>query len=235
MRETETRPGLGFGLLGWLIALLFPGAVFLLWAIVAAGGGQQIVSDPGTAFARLGALLGQPDLQTALLATFASWAAAFVLGATLGLVIGIPAGRTRIGGALLSPLALVVATLPAALLALMFMLFDGIDGPSGYLVPGAVAAFLPAAAVSARAQAGDTAERWRGAFHALEAASVAALTAVVFAEMMAGKHRLGSMAVAAFSAFDAPTMYALVLLLWILGLAVALPFAFARWVAGRAG
>ena len=234
MRETQTRPGLGFGLLGWLIALLFPGAIFLLWAIVAASGGRQIIPDPGTAFARLGVLLGQPGVQKALLATLTSWSAAFVLGATLGLVVGIPAGRTRIGGALLSPLALVVATLPAALLALMFVLYDGIDGPSGYFVPGAIAAFLPAAAVSARAQAGDTAERWRGAFHALEAASVAALTAVVFAEMLAGKDRLGTMAITAFSMFDAPTMYALVVLLWLLGLAAALPFALGRWLAGRA-
>jgi ABC-type nitrate/sulfonate/bicarbonate transport system permease component len=234
MSESASRPGPVFGLLGWLIALLFVGGVLIVWAVVAASGGALIVPDPGKAFARLGAMLGEPAVQSAILATLASWAVAFVLGAALGLAIGIPAGRTRIGGALLAPLAFVASTLPAAVLALLFVLFDGIGGASAYIVPGMIAAFIPAAAVSARAQAGGPAERWRGAFHALEAAAVAALTAVVLIEMIAGKDRIGALAATAFSTFDAPAMYALIILLWLAGMAVALPFALGRWLAGRA-
>lgn len=234
MHEPATRPGPALGLLGWLIALLLLGAIFIVWTIAAASGAAHVVPDPGRAFARLGAMLGQPGVQNALFATLATWAAAFVSGGALGLAVGIPAGRTRFGGALLSPLVFAVSTLPAAMLALLFVLFEGIGGASAYIVAGMIAAFIPAAAVSARAQAGDAALRWAGAFHALEAAAVAALTAVLLVEMVAGKDRIGMLAVTAFSTFDAPTMFALVLLVWLMGLAVALPFALARWLAGRA-
>jgi hypothetical protein len=110
MSESASRPGAVFGLLGWLIALLFVGAILVVWAIAAASGAAHIVPDPGKAFVRLGAMLGEPAVQSAILATLASWAAAFMLGAALGLAIGIPAGRTRIGCALLAPLAFAAST-----------------------------------------------------------------------------------------------------------------------------
>src|SRR5690242_5370898 len=106
MGEVAKRPGPIFGFLGWLIALVFVGAIFLVWAVAAAGMPATVVPAPAAVFARLGAMLGQPAVWSGIGATLQSWAVGLVLGGSLGLVIGIPAGRTRIGSALLAPLAL---------------------------------------------------------------------------------------------------------------------------------
>jgi ABC-type nitrate/sulfonate/bicarbonate transport system permease component len=69
---------------------------------------------------------------------------------------------------------------------------------------------------------------------ALEAGAVLALVAVIFVEVFGGRNRLGSLAFGAYNSLDRPRAFAVMLVVWVLGVLVALPFALARWLVGVA-
>ncbi len=227
-------PGLVFGLLGLAAAIGLVAVVIILWSAEAARpGSKALTPTPVAAFAALGGLADDPRFWRAVGATLTDWPAGFAAAAVAGLAIGIYAGRSRRLAALAGPALFVVATLPASVLPLLFVIWEGVDSRTGARISAALLAFLAIAAIAAVAQrSADAVARWQGAFGALAIGAVLALTAVVFVEGIAGRDRFGTMVFEAFSTFNTPRMFAMFLALWILGFVLALPFALAGWILG---
>ena len=239
MGEAYSAPRRGgrllFGLIGWLVALALLALVFLIWSVEAARPEWKIlVATPEMAWMALAKLAGDEPLWRAPGVTLSTWLVGFGIGAVAGLAIGLLAGRARPIESMLGPTLVLVGALPVPLLAFLMILWEGIGSHTGGRLAAGVLAFIAIAAQTSHAQRGPaTADRWAGTLHALEIGAVVALAAVVFAETLASRDGLGTLAAQAFATFEIGQVFAQLLWLWLLGVLLALPFAIARWIVGR--
>lgn len=159
----------------------------------------------------------------------------FGIGAVAGLAIGVLAGSARPIESMLGPTLVLVGALPVPLLAFLMILWEWIGTDTGGRLAAGVLAFIAIAALTSHAQRGPaTADRWTGTLRALEIGAVIALGAVVFAQTLASRDGLGTLAAQAFATFEIGQVFALLLWLWLLGVLLGLPFAIARWIVGLA-
>lgn len=240
MGEAYSTPRQGgrllFGLIGWLAALALLALVFLIWSVEATRPEWKIlVATPEITWTALAKLAGDGPLWRATGATLSTWLVGFGIGAVAGLAIGVLAGSARPIESMLGPTLVLVGALPVPLLAFLMILWEGIGTDTGGRLAAGVLAFIAIAALTSHAQRGQaTADRWTGTLRALEIGVVIALGAVVFAQTLASRDGLGTLAAQAFATFEIGQVFALLLWLWLLGVLLALPFAIARWIVGLA-
>ncbi|MGA0545049.1 ABC transporter permease [Brevundimonas sp. VNH65] len=127
-------------LLGWLLVL----AAFLLWEVASQLGWIRssivpAVSDilEGWSDELLNGALG-----VSLLVTLKHMAGGYVIGATLGVIVGVAMGRSRLLWRLLEPLIEMARPVPTSALVPLMILFLGIDDPLKITVV-ALGAFFP--------------------------------------------------------------------------------------------
>ncbi len=223
-----------FALLGLIAAIAVIAIVYVLWSVEAARPEAKLmIATPSAAFDELRKLADSAEFWRAVGATLGTWLASFLAAAAAGLALGVIIGRSRAAGTLLGPPLFVVASLPIPILPLLFVLWEGLDSDTGAKITAALLASLAITAITAAAQRdADPVTRWRGALAALAVGALLALAAVVFVEAIAGRERIGVLAMQAFATFQTPRIFALVAFLWILGFVLALPFALARWIIG---
>jgi ABC-type nitrate/sulfonate/bicarbonate transport system permease component len=219
------------GLLGCIVAAV----LFLLllggWQVAATlARSAATLPPPADVFASLAELLDQRLLWQATIATARSWAGAAVLAALAAIVLGLAIGSSRGIGALLTPSLVLFGAFPVPVLAALLVLWLGLGTALGAILTGALLALFPMVAIIAHARRRGAA--LNGVFHALQVGAVLTLFGVLFAEAMAGRGRLGSMVLELVSTLETKRLFALVLFLWAMGLAAALPCALARWLAG---
>lgn len=221
---------------GWFVAALLLGLTFVIWSLYAeVPENRNVLPTPGDALRTFGGLFGDAAHWAATWATLANWVVGFAIAGAVGSILGALAGRHRGFAMAASPAAYLFGAFPVVFLAPMCIMFDGIDSSTGAIFSAALLAVFPVAGLVAQGQrAEDGTDRARSLFRALEIGAILALAGVLFVEMIAGKDRLGAAILNAFSNFEARKMFALGLWIWALALAVTLPFALARWVAGRA-
>ena len=220
---------------GWFVAFLLLGLTFVIWSLFAeVPENRNVLPTPGDALRTFGGLFGDAAQWAATGATLANWVVGFAIAGAVGSILGALAGQHRGFAMAASPAAYLLGAFPVVFLAPMCVMFDGFDSSAGAIFSAALLAVFPVAGFVAQGQRTEAgAERARSLFRALEVGAILALAGVLFVEMIAGKDRLGTAVLNAFTTFDVRKMFANGLWLWALGLAVTLPFALARWVAGR--
>ena len=224
-----------WGVLGWLLAILTVGGLYLLWWLAVQGFGK-IVPSPHDVFDKLGELLDSGQFWAALGATLTGWAIGFVVGGILGLAVGIPGSRSRAVGSFFGPVLLVVLAFPIPLAAILAMMWQGLNGDIGRILSAAlVTVVVVATALIAAQKEGGGAGFWRGVFRCLALAAVVALAMVLFVEMIVGGQKLGAMITLSATSFDMARVVALGLVVWVLGVVVASPFLLIGWVCALVG
>jgi ABC-type nitrate/sulfonate/bicarbonate transport system permease component len=219
-----------FLILGLAIAAGLVLVVFWFWTQQARSSTAEFVgARPGETFAALRKLVGDSAVWRTTAATLGSWLIGFGVAAALGLPLGLLAARQPRFGALIWPSFFAIAAIPAPILVLLFIVWNGIESSSGAQAAGGLLAFVGIFAISARSDGAGA-----GALRALAVGAILALAGVVFAEGFASASgRLGHMAMQAVGTLDVPRLFALVIYLWVISLVLALPFAIVGWIVGR--
>jgi len=227
------RGGPVSGFVGWFVALVLLGLLFAVWALYASRPGSQLlVPAPGDVLRAFVDFFGDAAVWRATGSTLKAWVPAFLIAGIIGVAVGVAAGRGW--GALLSPSLFVFAAFPIPAVVTMLIVWYGLTSPNARIAAGALLAFFPIVAIAAYGQhAPDRASRTKSVFRALEIGAIMALTGIVLVESMAGQGQIGHLLIERFTQLDTKGQFALAFWIWGLGLALALPFALGRWLAGR--
>jgi ABC-type nitrate/sulfonate/bicarbonate transport system permease component len=230
MREEGRRASRASGVIGCVLAVLLFLLLIAVWQVAATLSKSIVLPSPAEAFASLGDLIDQRMLWQATIATARSWAGAVVVAALLAIGAGLAIGSSRTAGALLTPSLVVFAAFPIPVLAALLVTWMGLGTALGAILTGALLALFPMVGIIAHARRRGVA--LSGVFHALQIGGLLALFGALFAEGVAGRGRLGSMILELVANLDTKRLMGLVLFLWLMGLAYALPCALARWLTG---
>jgi NitT/TauT family transport system permease protein len=103
---------------------------------------SSLVAGPSDVVMAWPKVMGNPDVQRAVLVTLIELVVAFVLSVVLGMVIGILIGLTNIGRRSLYPIVLLLYGIPQAILLPLFVLMFGL-GPAGKIAFGFTHGIFP--------------------------------------------------------------------------------------------
>jgi ABC-type nitrate/sulfonate/bicarbonate transport system permease component len=234
LEAPSRRPSLILSLIGWGVALLLLGIVFAVWSVVSVLPGMRLfLTPPMEVFGAFGSLWDHQQMLSAAIAALRAWLIGFAPAAILALGLGILAGRFRAASAVMGPSLMVFGALPVIGLSVLFIIWFGLAGDERPAVTAGLLAFFPMVAISAYAQGSSEAARRRaGLCRALEIGAVLALVGVMFAHTLAGDRNFGGMLLLASTGLDTRLLLELIVVLWLLGVLLALPFALLRWVVG---
>jgi NitT/TauT family transport system permease protein len=227
----ESAGRTGSILLGLLAALVLAILLLAIWSLVSAGAASRaLVPSPLDAVRAFVVLLGDPAAWHSTAHTLGAWLAAFVIAGIAAAAIGTLVGRSRRGRGFFAPSLTLFGAFPVVALVPLGLLAFGMKSHVPAIAAGALLAFFPAAAAIAHGQASPAPDqRLRALFRGLEIAALLALSGVVFAEMLFGIDNIGGAIIASAQAFLTVKLFAQILWLWALGVAIALPFALLRW------
>ncbi|MCW5771747.1 MAG: hypothetical protein KIT16_08950 [Rhodospirillaceae bacterium] len=232
--DDESAGGPFFVLIGLLLALALAVLLVIVWSALSVGVARSLAPAPLDALREFLAMLGDPAAWRNTAASLGAWLAAFVVAGFAAIAIGSAAGRFGKGGRLLAPALWLFGAFPAVALAPLGILAFGMKSHVPAIAVSAALAFFPAVAVIAHGMAAPGARaRTNAILRGLEIAALLALFGVVFTEMLFGTDNLGSAIIAAAQSFQTVKLYAQILWLWMVGAALALPFAVLRWAVGR--
>jgi len=240
VRSPEERSGRGLAVVGALVSVaLLLGA----WSIATAAGVSAFVLPPlGAVWSALLVLVRDPATWGQVGITAVEVVSGFGIALGAGIVVGVALGRLRWLERASRPALVAFQVVPKIALVPIFVLWFGF-GPTSKIVLAALLAFLPITMnvlLGVRSvepghrevlrQLGSS--RW-AVLRSLELPTAApsvltgAETAVVFAvigavigEFLGGSQGLGHVVVVAMNSLDTPRMFAAILLLTLLGVAL---------------
>lgn len=233
-QEDESAGGPFLILIGLLLALALAALLVIVWSALSVSVSRPLAPAPLDVLREFLAMLGDPAAWRNTAASLGAWLVAFVAAGIAATAIGFAAGRFGKGGRVLAPALSLFGAFPAVALAPLGILAYGMKSPVPAIAVGAALAFFPAVAVIAQGLAApDSRVRTKAIFRGLEIAALLALFGVVFTEMLFGTDNLGGGLLASAQAFLTVKLFAQLLWLWMLGVAIALPFAVLRWAVAR--
>lgn len=119
-----------------LIRLALVVALVAMWEIYARFfSTSSLIAGPGDVLHAWPTVMGDPDVQRAVLVTLIELIVAFTLSVVFGMLIGILIGLTNIGRRSLYPVVLLLYGIPQAILLPLFVLMFGL-GPAGKIAFG---------------------------------------------------------------------------------------------------
>ncbi|HUN46034.1 MAG TPA: ABC transporter permease [Stellaceae bacterium] len=221
----------------WQLAL---GAALLIgWEILGRNGGARWVSEPSQIAVKLWSWLGG-SLYVHLYATVTELVTGFLIGTSLGILAGMLLGRSPVLATILRPVIVGLYSVPLVSLAPLFIMFFGLGLMPKIVLVAIVTFFLLFFNTFAGAQRIDEdlvqslelmgAGRWE-IFRKLVAPATAvwivggikialpyALVATVTGELLATRAGLGYLLSQAAEQFDMTSLYAVLLILMVIGL-----------------
>ncbi|MGE5200736.1 MAG: ABC transporter permease [Acidobacteriota bacterium] len=225
---------------GWQVAL---GVALLIgWEIIGRAGGERWVSEPSEIAVKLWTWLGG-TLYVHLSATVTELVSGFVIGTSLGIIAGMMLGRSPVLATILRPVIVGVYSVPLVALAPLFIMFFGLGYLPKIVLVAIVTFFLLFFNTFAGAQRIDEdlvhsmqimgAGRWE-IFRKLVAPATAvwivggiktalpyALVATVTGELLATRAGLGYLLSQAAEQYDMTSVYAVLLILMVIGLSLS--------------
>jgi len=222
---------------GWQLAL---GAALLIgWEILGRSGGERWVSEPSQIAVKLWTWLGG-SLYVHLYATVTELVTGFLIGTSLGILAGMLLGRSPVLSTILRPVIVGLYSVPLVSLAPLFIMFFGLGLLPKIVLVAIVTFFLLFFNTFAGAQRIDEdlvqslelmgAGRWE-IFRKLVAPATSvwivggikialpyALVATVTGELLATRAGLGYLLSQAAEQFDMTSLYAVLLILMVIGL-----------------
>jgi ABC-type nitrate/sulfonate/bicarbonate transport system permease component len=226
-RSREETPTASWSAAGVVVAAVLLAAVLAAWWLGAQRAGAAFFLPPPDAVWSELLVLLRSDIWRPVLLTLGSWAAAFAAAAVFGLGLGIAAGQSARFRAFVGPALTLFGAFSVPVVTPVLVFWGGIASPAPAVATGALLALFPMAAI-----AGQGGARPSAICRALEIGGVLTLAGVVFAEMIVGDKRLGTLLYQAVTTFEIARLFAFALLLWALGLLLALPFAVLRRLFG---
>ncbi|TDD27904.1 ABC transporter permease [Kribbella turkmenica] len=138
--------GFQYGLKLWALRALLVAIIAGAWSYAAGPGGVADILLPSIpqVAAELGSLVKDPVIWRAAGLTLGEMAIAFVLGASLGIVVGLWAGRRNLRARVTDPLLAWGYIVPSVVFYPLFLLWFGL-GSSSKVLYAAVGAFFPIA------------------------------------------------------------------------------------------
>lgn len=222
---------------GWQLAL---GAALLIgWEILGRSGGERWVSEPSRIAVKLWGWLGG-TIYVHLYATVTELVTGFAIGTSLGILAGMLLGRSPVLSTILRPVIVGLYSVPLVSLAPLFIMFFGLGLLPKIVLVAIVTFFLLFFNTFAGVQRIDEdlvdglelmgAGRWE-IFRKLVAPATAvwivggikialpyALVATVTGELLATRAGLGYLLSQAAEQFDMTSLYAVLLILMVIGL-----------------
>lgn len=120
----QSSPDLPGGYLAWQIALGI--ALLVLWEWAGSTTGSHWVNRPSHIAVRLGEWL-RGEIYPHLWATLVELIVGLVIGVTLGVLAGLTLGRSRMLGGILRPIIIAFYSVPLVSLAPLFIMFFGVE------------------------------------------------------------------------------------------------------------
>ena len=221
----------------WQIA--FGICLLAAWEILGRSGGERWVSEPSRIAVKLWIWLGG-SLYVHLWATVTELVVGFVIGTSLGILAGMVLGRSPVAATVLRPIIVGIYSVPLVSLAPLFIMFFGLDLLPKIVLVAIVTFFLLFFNTFAGAERIDRdlveslqlmgASR-REIFRKVVAPATAvwivggikialpyALVATVTGELLATRAGLGYLLSQAAEQFDMTSVYAVLLILMVIGL-----------------
>lgn len=239
------------------VALLRVGVVLVLlvaWEVVARFGGlaHDIVPSLTQLGAALAALLGHPDFYVNLAITAGEIAAGMVIGGLCGLAVGIALGLRPFMSRAFEGLLLYLGPTPKIIFFPVMIMWFGVGGGSKVAM-AAISCFFPVAIATAagmraidpvliRVGRSFRVSTWqmtsriylpamrRPVMNGVRLGLGVALIGTLLAETKLSNRGLGYLVIQAYSLFDLPRMYALLILLFVLAIGMNV---FIEHIAGK--
>ena len=239
-QKSQTPSEIPGGYAIWQIGLGI--ALIALWEAAGRATGSPWINRPSSIGARLAEWF-QGEIYAHLGYTIAELCIGLVIGTTLGVLAGLLLGRTRFTGAVLRPLIVACYSVPLVSLAPLFIMFFGVGMLPKIVLVSIVVFFLLFFTTFSGAQTIDgdlvaslrlmgAREREVFAKVVLPAATAwilagvkialpYALVATITGEMLAARGGLGFLLTQASQRFDMTSIYAILVILMVLGVLVS--------------
>jgi sulfonate transport system permease protein len=127
-----------------LAGFILPVALLIVWQIASSVGwiDPSLLPPPTTVLSTLIGLIRDGELGSDLLASGLRWIAGFLIGSSIGLLLGSLIGLSRVAEALLDTSVQMLRTIPFLALAPLLVLWQGLDEPPKITLI-ALASFFP--------------------------------------------------------------------------------------------
>ncbi|GAA3796232.1 MULTISPECIES: ABC transporter permease [Amycolatopsis] len=228
--------------LPWVSTPLILVVFFLLWDVFVRVNGMSelVLPRPGTVFASLGELVTTGDTWYHARVTAIETISGFAIALVAGVAAGVVLGKVRWMERSLRPLIVASQVVPKVALIPLFVIWFGF-GITSKVIMAAMLAFFPImlnVQLGVRSvEAGQrdvmrslNANRWQTfnhlefkstlpyVFAGMEVGIVLAIIGTIVGEYLGGSEGLGYLVVRTLNALDAPALFAVIILLSVLGL-----------------
>ncbi len=227
-----------------VVRTVFVAVLLVAWELAARYG--SLPHDIVPSFARIGeaiaSLLGSAAFWSNLGVTAAEIAVAMVIGTLVGLAVGLALGANRFLSGAFEPLLLYLGPTPKIIFFPVLIMWFGV-GSGSKIAMGAISCFFPMAIATAagmravnpvliRVGRSFRASTWqmvsriylpamrRPVFNGLRLGLGIALIGTLLAETKLSNSGLGYLVIQAYARFDLPRMYALLILLFVIAIAI---------------
>lgn len=225
----------------WITTPLLAGALVLVWhlAVTQFGVSRFVLPAPAEVLAGIGKLLSRDDTYTHALTTVYEALGGFVIGSLIGIVMGTVLAKLPLLEYTLRPFIVAMQVVPKIALIPLFILWFGF-GPESKILMAAMLAFFPVFANTLfgikSVETGHrdvmislNASRWQtfvklelpsslpAILTGMEVGMVFATVGAVVGEFMGGSEGLGYLAVYSLNAFEVDVLFAVLILLTVIG------------------
>jgi NitT/TauT family transport system permease protein len=226
----------------WLLRGAIVAAILAAWEALSASGllFRDVVPSLGAIVAAIGRLVAAPDFYANLGVTALEVAAAMIIGGVAGVVVGIALGANRFLSRAFESLLLYLGPTPKIIFFPVMIMWFGV-GPGSKIAMGAISCFFPLAiSVAAGMRAIEPvlirvgksfrASTWQMVtriylpamrepiVNGVRLGLGVAIIGTLLAETKLSNRGLGYLVIQAYSLFDMPKMYALLIVLFALAI-----------------